>query len=107
MDPAELLACLHDVEGQFSRIRKARNAPRTLDLDIVDFNGLVADGSNGPILPHPRAHQRAFVLLPLREISPGWSHPATGETIELLIARLPPGDVIATRRLAPFDSGER
>lgn len=102
MNPAELLARLHDVEAQFSRVRQARNAPRTLDLDILDFNGVVLDEEQGPVLPHPRAHQRAFVLLPLREISPGWCHPVSREGVDQLVARLSPSDVAATRRLAPF-----
>ena len=51
-----------------------------------------ADG--GPFLPHPRMADRAFVLLPLAEIAPGWRHPATGQTVEALIAALPPGQAI-------------
>lgn len=102
MAPERLLACLHDVEARFSRVRKVLNAPRTLDLDIIDYRGGVADGTAGPVLPHPRAHQRAFVLLPLREIAPDWTHPLTGEGIERLIAALPPEDVAATRRAGAF-----
>lgn len=102
MEPESLLACLHEIEARFSRVRKVLNAPRTLDLDIIDYRGRVADGMAGPVLPHPRAHLRAFVLLPLREIAPDWTHPLTGEGMERLIAALPPDDVAATRRAGAF-----
>ena len=51
---------------------------------------LMTDGPDEPLLPHPRMHQRAFVLLPLAEIAPEWRHPVTGEPIDRLIAALPP-----------------
>jgi 2-amino-4-hydroxy-6-hydroxymethyldihydropteridine diphosphokinase len=86
--PEELLSTLHAVEVLFGRERKTLNAPRSLDLDILDFGGLVQDGP--PMLPHPRMAERAFVLLPLAEIAPQWRHPTTGETLESLIAKLPP-----------------
>lgn len=105
LTPTELLLCLHEVEEQFGRVRSQRNAPRTLDLDIVDFGGLVSDGGEGPVLPHPRADQRAFVLLPLQEIAPGWKHPVTGNAISRLIDALPPGDIHATTQLGPFVRG--
>ncbi len=92
-NPAQLLATLHRVEAAFGRVRTVANAARTLDLDLIDYDGQVADGSGGgPVLPHPRAHQRAFVLMPLAEVAPGWVHPVLGETVEALIAALPPQD---------------
>ena len=92
LDPAALLARLHAIEDSFGRIRRVRNEPRPLDLDLIDHHGLVRDGAGGgPILPHPRAAGRAFVLLPLAEIAPGWRHPVTGTAVEELIAALPPG----------------
>jgi len=100
--PAELLDCLHAIEAQLGRARAHRNAPRTLDLDIIDFDGLLSDGMPGPVLPHPRASQRAFVLLPLREIAPDWIHPATGQGIDRLVGALAPGDVAATKIIGPF-----
>lgn len=102
LTPSELLACLHEVEAQFGRVRAVRNAPRTLDLDIVDFDGLVAGEGQGPLLPHPRAHQRAFVLLPLAEVAPRWTHPATGQGIAALTEALAREDVEATTRLGRF-----
>jgi 2-amino-4-hydroxy-6-hydroxymethyldihydropteridine diphosphokinase len=87
--PAALLARLHAVEAEFGRERRQVNAPRTLDLDIVDFAGLVSAPDESPILPHPRLADRAFVLLPLAEIAPDWRHPATGVPIAELVRALP------------------
>ena len=87
--PAELMALLERTETRFGRKRSAKNAPRTLDLDIVDYDGRVEEGP--PTLPHPRLRERAFVLVPLADIAPGWRHPVTGETVEALIAALPGG----------------
>ncbi|MDA0703187.1 MAG: 2-amino-4-hydroxy-6-hydroxymethyldihydropteridine diphosphokinase [Proteobacteria bacterium] len=94
-DPAELLALLHRTEAAFGRVRRRRNEARVLDLDLLAYGDIVLDGADGgPFLPHPRMADRAFVLLPLAEIAPGWRHPATGQTVEALIAALPPGQAI-------------
>ena len=87
--PAALLARLHAVEAEFGRERRQVNAPRTLDLDIVDYAGLVSGPDESPILPHPRLADRAFVVLPLAEIAPRWHHPVTGLPIGGLIDALP------------------
>jgi 2-amino-4-hydroxy-6-hydroxymethyldihydropteridine diphosphokinase len=84
-----LLARLHEIETEFGRERRHVNAPRTLDLDIVDYGGTVSAPGEAPILPHPRLADRAFVLLPLMDIAPGWRHPVTGQTIRVLVAALP------------------
>lgn len=96
LSPAELLHRLHAIEAAHGRTRKAANAPRPLDIDIVDYRGRVqtgaADGGRGlsaPDLPHPRAHLRAFVLRPLQEVAPDWRHPVLGLGVAALIARLP------------------
>jgi 2-amino-4-hydroxy-6-hydroxymethyldihydropteridine diphosphokinase len=69
-----------------------------VDLDLVAYGSLVRPGPEAPILPHPRAHERAFVLLPLAELAPGWRLPGTGpgggQPVEALIARLTPGQEI-------------
>lgn len=84
-----LLARLHEIEATFGRERRHVNAPRTLDLDIVDYGGTVSAPGETPILPHPRLADRAFVLLPLMDIAPDWRHPVTGQTIGELVAALP------------------
>ncbi len=95
--PTMLLARLHDIETDFGRIRRQPNAPRTLDLDIVDYGGLVSAAGETPILPHPRMADRAFVLLPLADVAPDWRHPLTGMAIADLIRALPDG-----QRAAPL-----
>jgi len=91
LPPAALLALLHEVETQFGRTRHVPNAPRTLDLDLLDYDGAV---QSGPLsLPHPRMQDRAFVLVPLRDVAPDWSHPVTGDTVSELIAALPPAEI--------------
>jgi len=93
--PEALLALLHDIERSFGRTRREPNAARTLDLDLLAYRALVR--AQPPILPHPRLHERAFVLLPLCDIAPDWRHPGDGRTITDLIRALPPGQRI--RRL--------
>ena len=85
---AALLALLHETEAALGRARAAPNAPRAIDLDLLDYRGAVAAGP--PALPHPRLHRRAFVLLPLAEIAPGWRHPVSRRAIGDLIAALGP-----------------
>lgn len=72
--PLHALALLHllqNVENEFGRVRSFQNAPRTLDLDVIDFNHEKWDTPE-LTLPHPRAHLRGFVMLPLAEIAPDW-----------------------------------
>ena len=92
--PKELLATLHRIEDEFGRVREVRNEPRVIDLDLLDYNRRILP--ENPVLPHPRLHQRAFVLLPLRDLAPDWRHPITGQAISQLIAELP-ADQIAER----------
>jgi 2-amino-4-hydroxy-6-hydroxymethyldihydropteridine diphosphokinase len=89
--PAPLLTLLQQIEKEFGRVRGARNAPRSIDLDIIAYGDRVAQGDAVPLLPHPRMHERAFVLLPLQEIAPRWYHPYLGRKVDELIRRLPPG----------------
>ena len=87
--PAAALAVLHDVEAAFGRVRGQRNAARVLDIDLLDFGGMILQTEN-LVLPHPRMHQRAFVLLPLHDLAPDWLHPALQRDLPALIAALSP-----------------
>lgn len=78
----ELLSVLNEIEAIFGRERTFRNAPRTLDLDIISYEGICSDD---PILtlPHPRAHERGFVMWPLAEILPNFILGSHGMAIEI------------------------
>jgi 2-amino-4-hydroxy-6-hydroxymethyldihydropteridine diphosphokinase len=91
--PAALLALLHRIEDDFERRRGAPNAPRTLDLDLLAHGDRVSAPGDWPSLPHPRLHERAFVLLPLAEVAPRWRHPVSGTSVGALIEALPPGQI--------------
>jgi 2-amino-4-hydroxy-6-hydroxymethyldihydropteridine diphosphokinase len=86
--PETLLAHLHAIEAQAGRTRTTQNAARPLDLDIIDLNGQLRDAPD-PVLPHPRAHLRGFVLYPLADLTPAWVHPRSGTPIATLIGDLP------------------
>ena len=91
LEPAALLAALLAVEAGFGRVRGVRNAARTLDLDLLAYGDRVErppPGVDGPILPHPRLAERAFVLLPLADVAPAWHHPASGRSVAELIGTL-------------------
>ena len=94
MGPAALLALLHDIERCLGRVRAAPNAARTIDLDLLAHGDRLSDGGGGPMLPHPRLAERAFVLVPLAEVAPGWRHPGTGLSVEEMLAALPAGQEI-------------
>jgi 2-amino-4-hydroxy-6-hydroxymethyldihydropteridine diphosphokinase len=89
-DPACLLARLHLIEAELGRQRDPLNqwASRTMDLDLLDYNGRITDNDAFLKLPHPRIGERDFVLLPLLELSPNWVHPITCERGDLLLQRL-------------------
>jgi 2-amino-4-hydroxy-6-hydroxymethyldihydropteridine diphosphokinase len=86
LEPEAALEALHRIEAAFGRNRKAPNAPRTLDLDLIALGRTVLEGPP-LVLPHPRAAERLFVMGPLAEIAPGWVHPVSGETAEKLASQ--------------------
>jgi 2-amino-4-hydroxy-6-hydroxymethyldihydropteridine diphosphokinase len=88
--PQAVLEALFSIEQAFDRTRLRKNAPRTLDLDLIAFGRRVIDAP-GLQLPHPRAHERLFVMGPLAEIAPGWVHPVLGKTAADLAVTAPVG----------------
>ena len=95
LQPEELMQCLHDLELQAERRRAVRWGPRTLDLDLLDYDGLVCHGGDETrehqkllILPHPEIAQRGFVLAPIADIAPAWRHPQTSKTAAQMLAEL-------------------
>jgi 2-amino-4-hydroxy-6-hydroxymethyldihydropteridine diphosphokinase len=97
--PLALLEILLAVERRAGRTRSARNAPRTLDLDLLMVGALHCREPRLE-LPHPRMWERRFVLEPLAEIAPGARHPASGRTIGEACARLGPRPEV--RRVGPL-----
>lgn len=81
---SEVLEALHRIEARFGRMRAEPNAPRTLDLDLIAHGRTVLDGA--VVVPHPRAHERLFVMGPLAEVAPRWRHPVSGRTAADLAA---------------------
>jgi 2-amino-4-hydroxy-6-hydroxymethyldihydropteridine diphosphokinase len=82
MSPEALMLHLHDIERRAGRRRRLRWGPRTLDLDLLDYHGLVRQGRL--LLPHPGIAERDFVLTPLMEIAPGWRHPVTRQSAKVM-----------------------
>jgi 2-amino-4-hydroxy-6-hydroxymethyldihydropteridine diphosphokinase len=108
LPPEALLRVLKAIERRSGRRGGRPWGPRTLDIDIIDYDGLVRHwrgrapdfGCAGPrplVLPHPLAHERPFVLRPLRDVAPNWRHPVLQETAAELLRAMPkagPGKVL-------------
>lgn len=88
----EILDRLLGLEEKMGRVRSQKNAPRPLDLDVLDFGGelLMTDRLT---LPHPRMESRAFVILPLAEIAPDWQHPILHKRAMEILASIPLRDM--------------
>ena len=93
--PLELLRTLQAIESRHGRLRPFAGAPRTLDLDLLLYGDIVL-ASDELTLPHPRLHERAFVLVPLAEIAPGLVVPGRGRVVDLCAA-------VASQRVAKLD----
>ena len=89
--PLNLINKCHEIERSLGRNKNIRNAPRTCDIDIIDFNRKIV--SKNITLPHPRMHKRNFVLFPLFEIDKDWKHPKNKNHIKNLIMSLPNRDI--------------
>ena len=84
----DLLEFILSIEKVFGRVREKQNEARILDLDIIDYKKKILYIKNKLIIPHPRMHERSFVLQPLSELNPKWMHPIKKKGIKELIRNL-------------------
>jgi 2-amino-4-hydroxy-6-hydroxymethyldihydropteridine diphosphokinase len=101
LDPEELLQACLATEREMGRVRAERNGPRVIDVDILLFGEERREGP-GLVVPHPRLHERRFVLEPLCEIAPGLRHPVLGLTVAELKERCP--DTSTVRPWTPVEA---
>jgi 2-amino-4-hydroxy-6-hydroxymethyldihydropteridine diphosphokinase len=85
--PRSLLSVLREIERSLGRDEGNRSGPRTMDLDILFYGSQVIEEAD-LIVPHPRLHQRRFVLMPLNELDPSWVHPTRQRTVAQLLAEV-------------------
>ena len=86
------------IEKKIGRIKSMKNDPRVCDIDIIDFNGIIKKDKSLE-LPHPRSHNRNFVLYPIKEIDPNWTHPILRKNVDILINELTQNSRIEITRL--------
>ena len=98
-DPQELLKICKSIESQLGRKKAKKNAPRTCDLDIIDFNNLVSKKNDEINLPHKMMHKRNFVLFPLFEIQKNWIHPDKKIDLKTLISLLIDRDISSIKKI--------
>ena len=84
IEAEDLLRECQAIEKKLGRIREKHWGPRTIDLDIISYGNQVNRTTNLKI-PHPELEKRAFVLMPLKELSPNWTHPVSGLSIDVLL----------------------
>ncbi len=93
LGPEALLALLLGIEADLGRERGLAHGPRIIDLDLLSYGSVLRVSGPAPLLPHPRMHERAFVLRPLAELAPQWQHPIYRCSARELAEDLPPGQV--------------
>ena len=98
-DPQQLLKICKSIEAQLGRKKAKKNAPRTCDLDIIDFDNLVSKKTDKISLPHKMMHKRNFVLFPLFEIEKDWVHPDKQIDVKTLISLLPDRDISSIKKI--------
>ena len=101
--PVDLLAALLGIERDLGRVRSFPNAPRTLDLDLLLVDDAIIDTPD-LTLPHPRLHERPFVLVPLAEIAPELVLPGSGKTLQELLHTLPDQGGVEVSAAAGWES---
>ena len=100
LEPLELLKICNLIELKLGRVRSKKNAPRTCDIDIIDYDKKILNQKNRQlILPHPRMNKRNFVLLPLFEVDKSWKHPKFKVNIADLINSLPVRDLRSIKQI--------
>jgi len=87
LNPRALLETLKKREDELGRVKNFRYGPRHIDLDILFYDNLVLD-EDALEIPHPRLHERAFVLVPLADLAPEFVHPVLGQDIKALLSAL-------------------
>ena len=97
LKPLNLLYLCKKIEKSLGRKKSKKNSPRICDIDILDY--CKRNENNGIILPHPRMHQRNFVLIPLFEISKKWIHPKSKDHIKTLILKLSKKDITSIKQV--------
>ena len=97
LKPTKLIKIFQNIENSLGRKKAPRNSPRICDIDIIDYKNMQINKEI--ILPHPRLHQRNFVLLPLYELDKGWKHPVFKDDIKTLILSLPNRDIRSIKQI--------
>lgn len=100
--PSALVTALLAIERQLGRVRTFPNAPRAIDLDLLLYDDAILDSTHVTV-PHPRLHERAFVLVPLNDLAPDLRHPRLNLTVHDLLRRLEPIRGVARTSLALDD----
>ncbi len=100
IQPLELLKICNSIEKKLGRKRSTINAPRSCDIDIIDYKQKIVNlENNNLILPHPRMNKRNFVILPLFEINKSWKHPISKKNIVNLLSSLPIKDLRSIKQM--------